>query len=49
MDTPTPASEPLVTYADESKAKRQNGYEPKVPVGEGLRRFIEWMQSEKII
>jgi UDP-glucuronate 4-epimerase len=49
VDTPTPASEPLITYADVSKAKRSLGYEPKVSVEEGLRRFVEWMKAEKII
>ena len=49
IDTPTPASEPLITYADVSKAKRLIGYEPKVSVAEGLKRFVEWMRTEKII
>jgi UDP-glucuronate 4-epimerase len=49
IDTPTPASEPLITYADVSKAKRLIGYEPKVPVEEGLKRFVGWMRSEGII
>lgn len=49
IDTPTPPSEPLITYADVSKAKRLIGYEPKVPVEEGLRRFVEWMRGEGII
>jgi UDP-glucuronate 4-epimerase len=49
VDTPTPASEPLITYADVTKANKLLGYEPKVPVAEGLRRFIEWMRAEKII
>jgi UDP-glucuronate 4-epimerase len=49
VDTPTPPSEPLITYADVSKANRLLGYEPKVPVAEGLRRFVEWMRKEKII
>jgi UDP-glucuronate 4-epimerase len=49
QDTPTPPSEPLITYADVSKAKRLIGYQPKVSVAEGLRRFVEWMRSEKII
>jgi UDP-glucuronate 4-epimerase len=48
-DTATPASEPLITYADVSKAKRMIGYGPKVSVEEGLKRFIEWMKAEKII
>jgi UDP-glucuronate 4-epimerase len=49
IDTPVPASEPLITYADVSKARQLLGYEPKVPVAEGLRRFVEWMRAERII
>ena len=48
-NVPCPSSEPLVTYADVSKAGRLIGYEPKVRVEEGLRRFVEWMREEKII
>ena len=48
-DLPTPPSEPLFTFADVSKAKRLIGYEPKVSVAEGLKRFVEWMRAEKII
>ena len=49
VDTPTPPSEPLITYADVSKAKRVIGYEPKVSVSEGLERFVQWMRAEEII
>jgi len=49
VDTPAPASEPLITYADISKAKQLLGYEPKVMVEEGLRRFVEWMRAEKLL
>jgi UDP-glucuronate 4-epimerase len=31
-----------ITYADVSKAARLLGYSPKVPIREGLRRFVEW-------
>jgi UDP-glucuronate 4-epimerase len=48
-DAPTPPSEPLITFADVSKARKMLGYEPKVTVEEGLRRFIEWMKTEKLI
>jgi UDP-glucuronate 4-epimerase len=48
IDAPCPASEPLVTYADISKARRLLGYEPKVNVEEGLRRFIEWARAERV-
>ena len=49
VDTPVPASEPLITYADVTKARELLGYEPKVPVAEGLKRFVEWMRAERII
>ena len=49
VDTPTPASEPMITYADVTKAGRLLGYEPKVKVEEGLKRFVEWMRAERII
>jgi UDP-glucuronate 4-epimerase len=48
IDAPCPASEPLVTYADISKARRLLGYEPKVNVEEGQRRFIEWAGDERV-
>lgn len=31
-----------ITYADVSKAARMLGYSPKVPIREGLERFVEW-------
>lgn len=49
IDTPTPASEPLVTFANVDKARRLLGYEPKVNVAEGLRRFVEWLRAEKLM
>jgi len=45
-DAPTPPSEPLITFADVSKAQRLLGYEPVVTVEEGLRRVVEWMRAE---
>ncbi|MBS1261715.1 MAG: UDP-N-acetylglucosamine 4-epimerase [Calditrichaeota bacterium] len=30
------------TYADISDLNRDTGYDPKVPVEEGIRRFVEW-------
>jgi UDP-glucuronate 4-epimerase len=30
------------TFADVAKAHRLLGYSPKVPIREGLRRFVEW-------
>ena len=48
-DVPTPASEPLITYADISKARRLLGYEPKVDIHEGLARFVDWMRKENLL
>jgi UDP-glucuronate 4-epimerase len=47
IDTPTPSSEPLITFADVSKARKLLGYEPKVRVPEGLSRFVEWMRAAR--
>ncbi len=35
-----------ITYADVSKAARMLGYSPKVPIREGLRRFVAWYRSQ---
>lgn len=34
-----------VTFADISRARREIGYDPKVPVEEGIRRFVQWYRS----
>jgi UDP-glucuronate 4-epimerase len=45
METPpAPASEPEITYADISKAKRLLNYRPEVTVEEGMARFWQWYQ-----
>jgi UDP-glucuronate 4-epimerase len=49
VDTPTPASEPLITFADISRARKLLGYEPKINVRQGLTRFIDWMRREKLL
>jgi UDP-glucuronate 4-epimerase len=36
-----------ITYADVRKAGRLLGYAPKVPIREGLHRFVAWYLSEK--
>jgi UDP-glucuronate 4-epimerase len=45
IDTPTPASEPLITFADVSKAGKLLGYRPQVNVEQGLARFVDWMRA----
>jgi len=49
IDTPTPPSEPLITYADTTKAQRLLNYHPQVQVTEGLTRFVHWLHEEKLI
>ncbi|MGD0138567.1 MAG: NAD-dependent epimerase/dehydratase family protein [Tepidisphaeraceae bacterium] len=49
IDTPTPASEPTITFADISKARKLLGYDPKITVREGLTRFIDWMRRENLL
>ncbi len=34
-----------ITYADVTKAGRLLGYAPKVPIREGLRRYVAWLQG----
>ena len=35
-----------ITYADVSRARRLLGYSPRVPIREGLRRFVAWYRAE---
>ncbi len=35
------------TYADVDKARRLLGYEPRVPMEEGVRRFVDWYRGLK--
>jgi UDP-glucuronate 4-epimerase len=41
---PEPGDVPI-TYADIRKAKNQLGYNPTVPIEEGIRRYVEWRKS----
>jgi UDP-glucuronate 4-epimerase len=36
-----------ITYADVTKAARLLGYSPKVPIREGLRRFVAWYRGSQ--
>jgi UDP-glucuronate 4-epimerase len=36
-----------VTYADISRARAELGYDPKVDIDEGLRRFVAWFLAER--
>jgi UDP-glucuronate 4-epimerase len=41
---PQPGDVPL-TWADVSRARHDLGYEPRVPLAEGLRRFVAWYRG----
>jgi len=34
-----------ITFADVTKAREMLGYEPKVPIREGLRRYVAWYRA----
>jgi UDP-glucuronate 4-epimerase len=36
-----------ITYADVRKAQRLLGYTPKIPIREGLRRFVAWYRATR--
>lgn len=42
---PEPGDVP-VTYADISRARAEIGYNPKIPVEEGIRRFVAWYRDQ---
>ncbi|MFI5143896.1 MAG: GDP-mannose 4,6-dehydratase [Thermoanaerobaculales bacterium] len=37
-----------ITYADVAKAKRLWGWEPKVPIEEGIERFVTWFRASRM-
>ncbi|AEH45085.1 NAD-dependent epimerase/dehydratase [Thermodesulfatator indicus DSM 15286] len=43
---PFQAGDVPITYADISKAKKILGYNPQVPIEEGIKRFISWYKKE---
>ena len=43
---PQPGDVPQ-TYADVTKARRLLGYDPRTPIEEGIRRFVEWFKASK--
>ncbi|MBI2932881.1 MAG: GDP-mannose 4,6-dehydratase [Planctomycetes bacterium] len=42
---PPQAGDVQRTYADVSKARANLGYAPRVPIEEGIRRFVAWLRS----
>jgi len=37
-----------ITYADITKAKKMLGYQPKIDMEEGIRRFVEWYKKQNV-
>ena len=48
-DEPGQPGDVVATYADVDKARRLLGYEPKVPVEEGLKLFVDWYRRLKVL
>jgi UDP-glucuronate 4-epimerase len=46
VSPPLPPTDPPVTYADISKARRLLGYDPATGVQEGMQEFIRWYKRE---
>ena len=44
---PTQPGDVPRTYADVSKARRLLGYDPRTPIEEGIRRFVEWFKGRE--
>jgi len=46
VSAPLPPSEPPLTYAHISKARRLLGYDPSTSIHEGMGEFIRWYRQE---
>ena len=44
---PDQAGDVPITFADISRARAELGYCPRVPIEEGIRRFVEWFRAER--
>ncbi|MDZ4766364.1 MAG: GDP-mannose 4,6-dehydratase [Chloroflexota bacterium] len=45
VPTPTPPTEPTVTYCDNTRARERLGFAPRVDIAEGLARTWAWYQA----
>jgi UDP-glucuronate 4-epimerase len=44
---PTQPGDVPQTFADVSKARKLLGYDPRTPIEEGIRHFVEWFKSRE--
>ena len=49
VSAPVPASEPIETFADISKARQLLGWQPHVEVEQGLAAFVTWLRDERLL
>jgi UDP-glucuronate 4-epimerase len=49
QDSPTPNSEPPITFANVDKAQRLLGWKPEVSVESGLQHFVAWLRREELL
>jgi UDP-glucuronate 4-epimerase len=43
---PLPATEPVITYANNDKARQILGFQPQTPLEEGLEQFWAWYKTQ---
>lgn len=48
IETPTPATEPPITYCDNTRARERLGFAPQVDIVEGLVRTWTWYQEQML-
>ena len=49
LTAPAPASEPPITFCDNTRARHLLGFDPKVSVVEGLHRTWEWYRDTHVV
>ena len=46
LDVPAQTGDVRQTWADVSAASELLGYDPKVPIAEGIARFVAWLEEQ---
>lgn len=47
LELPTQPGDVPITFADVGKARRLWGWQPRVPIEEGIGRFVEWYRQNR--